>query len=119
MLTHKGTQNIKTERLYLRRFTINDAQDMFNNWANDERVTHFLSWTPHGSIDVTRQILSYWITAYDNPCTYNWAIEFDGEVIGSIGTLSFNERCEHAEIGYCIGHDYWIKCIMTESQRRL
>ena len=47
MITHKGTQTIHTERLILRKFTVEDAQAMFENWANDERVTRFLTWCPH------------------------------------------------------------------------
>jgi len=31
MLTHTGTQTIETERLTLRKFTIDDADDMFKN----------------------------------------------------------------------------------------
>lgn len=56
MLTHKGTQVIKTKRLTLRKFTLNDAQAMFDTWANDERVTRFLTWEPHGSIETTKYI---------------------------------------------------------------
>lgn len=43
MLTHKGMQTIKTERLTLRKFTVDDARAMFENWANDERVTRYLT----------------------------------------------------------------------------
>ena len=43
MLTHKGTREIKTQRLVLRAFKVTDAKEMFFNWANDERVTKFLS----------------------------------------------------------------------------
>lgn len=39
MIAHKGTQTIHTERLILRKFIVGDAQAMFENWANDERVT--------------------------------------------------------------------------------
>ena len=33
MLNHKGTVTIETERLILRRFTMEDAGPMFRNWA--------------------------------------------------------------------------------------
>lgn len=46
MITHKGTQTIHTERLILRKFTIDDAQAMFENWASDEKVTRYLTWCP-------------------------------------------------------------------------
>ena len=71
MIAHKGTQTLHTERLILRKFSIDDAADMFNNWANDEKVTKFLTWQPHQSIDATRQLLQGWVAAYDNIKTYN------------------------------------------------
>lgn len=117
MLTHKGTQPIKTERLLLRKFRVDDAQAMFDNWANDERVTRFLTWTPHGSPDFTRQLLDNWCAAYENPSAYNWAIEFWGKVIGNISVVRLSEKCEYAELGYCLGYDYWNKGIMTEAAK--
>lgn len=44
MLTHIGTQNIGTERLLLRRFKIEDAEQMFDNWAKDPENVKYLSW---------------------------------------------------------------------------
>ena len=66
MLAHKGTQTIYTERLVLRRFTVDDAQAMYDNWANDERVSRFLSWSPHKSSEETKQLLDGWCDAYKN-----------------------------------------------------
>lgn len=117
MLTHKGTQNIQTERLTLRRFEIADAQAMFDNWANDERVTRFLTWTPHDSPESSKQLLESWCAAYENESTYNWAIEFEGKVIGNISVVRFNEKHEYADLGYCMGYDFWNKGIMTEAAK--
>lgn len=115
MITHKGTQTIKTERLTLRRFTHNDAQAMFDNWANDERVTRYLTWGPHGTVDVTKYIINDWCSSYEKENFYSWAIEFEGKLIGSIACVDTDENSEHGEIGYCIGHDFWGKGIMTEA----
>ena len=38
-MRHTGTQTIATERLTLRRFTIEDAENMYYNWASDPEVT--------------------------------------------------------------------------------
>ena len=57
MLTHKGTQVLHTERLTLRRFTVCDAEDMFNIWACDEKGTKYLTWSPHQSVEFTKQLL--------------------------------------------------------------
>ena len=115
MLTHKGTKTIITERLILRKFRVDDAMDMFNNWASDENVTRFLTWKPHESVDATKQLLEGWVAAYDNEKTYNWVIEYKGQAIGSISVVRLSDKCEYAELGYCLGCDYWNKGIMSEA----
>jgi len=114
-MTHKGTQTLKTERLILRRFAVDDAADMFYNWANDERVTRFLTWEPHGSIELTKEILKTWCAAYQEKNCYNWVIELEGRAIGGISVVLLNEKHESAELGYCMGYDNWGKGIMTEA----
>ena len=117
MITHKGTQTIHTERLILRKFTVEDAQAMFENWANDERVTRFLTWCPHESPEATKQLLELWCAAYENPNTYNWVIEHEGTPIGNICVVRLSERCEYAELGYCMGYAYWNKGFMPEAAK--
>ena len=35
ILRDVGTKTIETERLLLRKFKVEDAKDMYNNWATD------------------------------------------------------------------------------------
>ena len=117
VLTHKGTQTIETDRLILRKFTMDDAENMYNNWANSSKVTEFLSWPPHESVDVSRQVLTSWIESYANDNYYSWGIELKeiGQVIGSIAVMSISERHGFCEIGYCLGDKYWNIGLMTEA----
>lgn len=115
MITHKGTQTIRTPRLILRKFTLEDAEAMFHNWASDERVTRYLTWDPHKSAEETKTILSSWCAAYENPDAYHWAMEYGGTVIGGISVVRFSEKREYADLGYCMGYDYWNKGLMTEA----
>lgn len=91
-MTHIGTKTIKTERLILRKFTVDDYNDMFNNWASDENVTRFLTWLPHESPESTRQLLEGWCNAYERNDAYNWAMEFEGQVIGNISVVRLSEK---------------------------
>ncbi len=108
-MIHKGTIPIKTERLLLRPLTQDDARPMFDNWANDSRVTEFLRWKPHGDISVTQDVLASWIAGYENSAFYQWGIELCaiGQVIGTIGAVTVYEQTETVHIGYCIGHAFW------------
>ena len=41
-MQHKGTINLETDRLILRKFIASDADAAFRNWTSDEQVTEFL-----------------------------------------------------------------------------
>lgn len=114
-MNHTGTKTISTRRLTLRRFTMDDAEQMFQNWANDPEVTKFITWSPHGSVEVTRSIMECWVADYEEPSNYQWAIELEGQVVGSISVVTLKERAQMAEIGYCLGKHWWHKGIMSEA----
>ena len=113
-----GTQTIETQRLILRRITVEDAPAMYKNWASDPEVTKYLTWQPHASEDVTRMLLDSWAASYAKPNFYNWAITLKSngaEPIGSIAAVSLNEDLGIAHIGYCLSRAFWHMGIMTEA----
>lgn len=114
-MIHRGTEEIKTQRLTLRRFEVSDAQAMFDNWASDPEVTRFLTWQPYSSADDAVKTLTEWCGCYQKPDFYNWAIEYAGEVVGNISVVRHDDRSELAELGYCIGSKFWGHGIMTEA----
>ena len=73
-MEHKGTKHLETEHLILRRFTLEDAEAMYENWAHDDEVTKFLSWPTHPNIEVTRYVLGDWVSHYSDDDFYQWAI---------------------------------------------
>ena len=112
-----GTQRIATKRLILRRFKIEDAEDMYQNWASDPEVTRFLTWPVHSSVDVTRRLITEWISSYEDGGYFNWVIEYKktGKAIGNISVVKLNEDTEAADMGYCMGRAYWGQGIMPEA----
>ena len=63
-MEHQGTKTIETERLILRKFTADDLSAIFHNWTSDEKVTEFLRWPTHKSIDITKRVLESWLLEY-------------------------------------------------------
>lgn len=61
MLTHKGSVEIKTDRLLLRKFNISDAEQIFSSWTSDERVAKYTSWYAHKSIEDTKAYVEYMV----------------------------------------------------------
>ena len=118
-MNHQGTKVLHTALLTLRPFTVQDAPAMFAGWANDPEVTRYLSWTPHGDLEVTRALLTLWEEEAKQPNNYNWAIELAGELVGNISLLKVNDFHERAIIGYCMGKAWWGKGIMTEALKEV
>lgn len=116
-----GTRRIETRRLILRPFTMEDAEDMFTNWASDPEVTKFLTWPAHSNIDITRKVLSGWIDRYEDGSFFNWAIEWkeSGHVIGNISVVNLHESAEAADLGYCLSRAFWGRGIMPEALRAI
>ena len=116
-MEHKGTTTIETPRLILRRFTVDDAEAMYRNWASDEAVTRFLTWPVHADAGVSRAILEEWVAASGEPSYYQWAIELTGlgEVIGAVSVVRQDADTSCAELGWCIGRRWWNRGLMTEA----
>lgn len=116
-MRHLGTRKLETERLVLRRFTLEDAGAMYRNWASDPEVTKFLTWPTHSSVDVTKMVLADWVADYEKEDTYQWCIarKENDEPIGNIAVVSSNPKAEAFEIGYCISRKCWHQGITSEA----
>lgn len=116
-MNHLGTRELATERLTLRRFEIEDAENMFYNWANDPEVTKYLTWPAHENVEITESIVKDWVSKYDDKEFYQWAIELNDleQPIGSISAVKIDNKIESVEIGYCIGQKFWHKGYTTEA----
>lgn len=118
VMNHMGTVKIETKRLLLRQFNERDITAAYNNWTSDEKVTEFLRWPTHMSIEVTESILKEWINSYNKKDFYQWAIiikEYGDEPIGTISVVDKNEMLDIVHIGYCIGSKWWNQGITSEA----
>ena len=111
-----GTKTLETERLILRKFTLDDVDGMYNGWATDENVTRFVSWNVHPNKEFTKELITKWIEAYDENA-YNWVVELKDthELIGNISAVHMSKKNHYCELGYCYGSKYWNKGYATEA----
>jgi len=109
---------IESERLVLRRFTLEDAEAMYRNWARDPEVTKFLTWPAHANVDITRAVLEDWVSSYQREDYYQWAIilkENGDEPIGGISVVEQRDDISMVHVGYCLGRAWWRQGIMSEA----
>lgn len=111
-MNHIGTQEIKTERLLLRKIKESDCQDMYKFTVKEE-VAKYVSWTPHKSIDETKALCKMWEEEYKKNNIYRWAIVYNDVVIGAIDVVKLVENS--AFLGWMLDSTYWNQGIMTEA----
>ena len=117
-----GTKQIETERLILRRLTVNDSEVAFKNWCCNPNVARYTLWDAHKSVDTTINLYTAWEKLYEKEDTFRWIVELKDthDLIGTIDVadshyLSFGA----VEIGYCYGEDFWGKGYATEALKRV
>lgn len=115
-IRHEGTINLESERVILRRLTIDDAESMYVNWASDDEVTKYLTWDTHKSIEVTKSVLENWVLNYNSLNFYQWGIvnKENNILIGTIGVVNSNDEIGEFELGVCLAKKYWGKSIAGE-----
>jgi ribosomal-protein-alanine N-acetyltransferase len=111
-------KTIESERLLLRKLTINDAPDIYE-YASDVEVSKFTTWENHGIIDDTYTFLNMVLQNYENDHPSDWGIVYKdtNKVIGTCGWVYLNEVHHRAEIGYALSRNYWNQGLITEAVR--
>ena len=87
---------LETDRLVLRRMTLNDAEAVFA-YASDPEVTRYVLWETHHSI----------------------LYKGDHRFVGTCGIVSWEPDHARAEIGYTLSRDYWGRGLASEAVRAM
>lgn len=109
-------QKIETERLILRKMTLDDAQDVFE-YGSDSEITNYVTWDAHKSIEDSQNFLKSVIQKYEKKEVSEWGIVFkeNKKFIGTCGYMWWHIGCARAEMGYALSRKYWDKGLMTEA----
>ncbi len=120
-MEHKGTIRLETDRLILRQFKIEDAENVFNNWASDDEVTKYLTWPTHSSVEMSRSYMEFCINGYNEKNVYQWGMEMKNshELIGNISVVKIIDEIDSVELGWVIGRKWWGNGYTAEAAERL
>lgn len=111
---------LETDRLLLRKITVEDAEDMFV-YGSDAEVSTYVTWNQHQTLPETKEFIEFILNQYEAGRIAPWGIEYKetGRLIGTIDFVSWSTNHKLAELGYVIAREYWGKGVATEAAKEL
>ena len=100
---------LRTERLILRKARLDDLAEV-KSFMGHAGAMQYWSTPPHADLERTRAWLQAHIEA-DPEISLNYLIEFEGRVIGEVGSFPI------PEFGFILHPDYWGRGIGLEAGR--
>lgn len=109
----ENTPTIETNRLILRKFTIQDTADMLAI-LSDEEVNAFLPWFPLKNLEETEEFLNqHYLSYYEKPWSYRYAI-CQKQENRPIGYIAVSDD-DSFDLGYGLAKEHWGKGFMSEA----
>lgn len=111
-------EELKTERLNLRRVRREDAAQFFG-FAGSKTVTKYMFWKPHTDIRESVASIEKTLSRYGLGNCWRWgiALKETDELIGIIDLLGINETEQSCTFAYMIAEDHWGRGFAAEALR--
>lgn len=110
---------LQTQHLQLRAPTKSDAPELWS-LVSDERLTPFLAWDAHRSIDETRSMILALVESQQAGRGFHWVVSHAEQIVGLVSLIDvrWQHRCwtlKRAELAYWIGMPYQGQGYATEA----
>src|SRR5688572_22832800 len=107
-------ETVETQRLLLRRPLPEDADVIFQAYAQDPEVTRYLVWSPHSSVETTRTFIAECEKRWKDAKAFPYVItrRANREVLGMIEIRPSGHR---AEFGFVLARPHWGQGLMLEA----
>lgn len=114
-MNHVGTKKLESERLILRRFTLDDAKEIYEGYVNQEDFLYYAN-KEKRTLEEEINSLKGIDDKYNNLEYYNWLITLkdSDRIIGAIN-LNVDNFNESLEFNYAIDDRYKGNGYMTEA----
>jgi len=109
-------KSFETERMIIRKFKVEDAQQLYENHM-DEEVRKWFPNECYADPEEALDAIQFYSDCVDNghlPFVLGVELKGTGELIGDTGISEVEGKPNEAEIGYCIGQKYRSKGYASE-----
>lgn len=110
-------KTLSSDRLYFRRISLLDVDDMFEYTSNKENI-NFLSWDEHKTKEQVIKFIKNTLIEYnESDSRYTWGIELkeNKKLIGAISIFNIGYQSKRVEVSYILNQSFQGKGYMYEA----
>ena len=112
-----GTVELWTERLILRRYRSEDADDLNRYLGTDPAMYKYSGWNPYATLEMAQETVQRFIASYDDEHAYSWVMDIDDVIVGTIGAYDFED--DHIEVGFSVVPGWQGRGLATEALKKV
>ena len=112
-----GTVELWTERLILRRYRSEDADDLNRYLGTDPAMYKYSGWNPYATLEMAQETVQRFIVSYDDEHAYSWVMDIDDVIVGTIGAYDFED--DHIEVGFSVVPGWQGRGLATEALKKV
>ena len=112
-----GTVELWTERMVLRRYRPEDAEDLYRYLGTDPAMYQYSGWNPYATLEMARETVQEFIRSYDDVSAYSWVMDIDDVIVGTIG--AYDCKDDQIEVGFSVVPGWQGRGLATEALRKV
>ena len=112
-----GTVALRTERMTLRRYRPEDADDLHRYLGKDPAMVAYSGWNPYATLEMAQETVRDFISSYENDHTYSWIMDIDDVIVGTIGAYDYKD--DQIEIGFSVVKGWQGRGLATEALKKV
>ena len=112
-----GTVELRTERMILRRYRPEDAEELYRELGTDPAMAEYSGWNPYATPEMARDTVQGFISRYEEEHTYSWVMEIDGVIVGTIG--AYDAQDDQIEVGFSVVPGWQGRGLATAALRKV
>ena len=112
-----GTAELWTERLILRRYRPEDAEELYRYLGTDPEQARYSGWNPYATLKMAQETVRSFIDRYDDEHFYSWVMDIDDVVVGTIGAYDYQD--DQIEAGFNVVRGWRGRGLATEALEKV
>ncbi len=114
-----GTAELWTENLILRRYRLDDVEQLHTYFGTDPDMYKYSGWNPYATPEMAKETVQHFMESYEDDHSYSWVMDAYGDdvVAGTIGAYDY--KGDQIEVGFSVLKGWQGRGFATEALQKV